>query len=486
MKIRTALFLMLFLVAVGGLAFGESFPHKVTGSVILSDTSQDQLYRLTDFNLDGDFNDPGECILYYDGVPDGRTNPIKIDSDRLGNVIVSDTTLDDIIVLKDMNGDGDAMDSGELTVYIDQTNASGVIFGSIQGITTDLNGDLYFVNASSTGFTDFVARATDLNSDGDCQDAGEIVVLYDSVVADGLGVPIILAVPATCALAKDGSILVADVNDPNGNDPILRMIDLNGDDDMYDTDEVTYWYDDTIGNYDLSYVGGMPEVAEKFLLLTDFTADIVYLGVDWNEDGDILDLDEMTIVRDGTGTPYPDFPYTTARAGVNSIHWDIFLTEGGSSSGAPDGLHGMRDLNNDLDCDDADELVQVYDDTLGDLGMSLIKGIAMLKGPYLTLEGTPQIGSTVDFVVDGTVGDECQIAWSFFDAYYPVPPIGILQIGQPRHVIFQGTIGADGYATQSVTIPNNPSLVGYMVRAQSLAGDAYLKVLSNLLVFNIQ
>ena len=91
MKTRTALFLMLLMAAACGLALGESYPHKVTGSVILSDTSEDMLYRLTDFNLDGDFNDPGEAIVFYDGTVHGRTNPIKIDTDRLGNVFVSDT-----------------------------------------------------------------------------------------------------------------------------------------------------------------------------------------------------------------------------------------------------------------------------------------------------------------------------------------------------------------------------------------------------------
>ena len=185
---------------------------------------------------------------FYDATDPGggSSNPIVLTTGPLGYVYVSNTSTDTIMKLKDLNGDGDADDAGEATVYIDLNNGSGVLFSSIFGMAFDTNGDLYIVNSSSGAAVDFIGLCKDLNADGDCNDAGEISILYDSPTAIANGV-IELYVPMPCVLMPDGWLVVSDVNDPNGNDVLVRMKDLNGDGDLYDANEVDYFYDDTVG-----------------------------------------------------------------------------------------------------------------------------------------------------------------------------------------------------------------------------------------------
>jgi len=484
MKVKTVLYLALLFMVVGGIALGQALPLERTGSLIITDTGDDLVFRCTDFNLDGDYNDVDEIILFFDPDPGSLgSNPIKITADTLGNVYVSDTTQDCVFRLKDLNGDGDALDAGESIVYVDPTNAGGILISGFQGMACDTNGDLYLVNSGTSTVPDYVCRCRDLTGDDDCNDAGEMVVLYDSIVAAGLFVPIILAVPMPCVLDSDGYLYVSDVNDPNGNDVIVRMKDLNGDDDMYDTDEVIYFYDDTIGSYALSMVDSMAIMHDGRILMNESLLDIIYIGDDMNGDGDILDLGEIWIYRDGTGTPKPDSSKGTAVSGLNDLYWSVYLAEYTD----PDGFHGMRDLNGDDDCNDTDELEQVYDETIGALPVGTPKGLAFLKGPSLKVEGVPQIGGSIDIIVDGCVGNAYRAAYSWTpSAGILIPPYGVLNLGGNRVVIGSGTIGNDGTGTLTRTIPNNSSFVGRTIYLQCIAGDAYLSLFSNAVAVTIQ
>lgn len=481
--LKTAFLAMLLMVLVGTTATAQVDPQKGTGSLIMSDTGDDLIFRLTDFDLDGDFDDPGEIILFYDATDPsgGSSNPIKIKTGPLGYIYVGNTSLDTVVRLMDLNGNGDAADSGEATIYIDNTNASGVVFSSTQGMAFDTNGDLWLSNSSSGDVNDFIARARDLNADGDCQDAGEIEVLYDSVEAQVQGLSIILNVPMPCVLDENGYLYVSDVNDPNGDDPIIRMKDLNDDGDMYDLDEVTMYYDDLVGSYDFRNVDSLAFTHDGKLLMNESLDDIIYIGEDANSNGRIDDLGEVTIYRDGSGAR-PDSSKGTVVAGLTSLHWDVFLAEYGD----PDGAHGLRDLNSDGDCDDPDELKQVYDETLGDLAVGTPKGLTFMRGPWLRMEGVPQIGATVDVYMAGTIDYTYRIAWSLSTTGGTlIPPIGMLYLGTPYQVFAYGTIPANGEAMHPISIPNNPAIVGWNVYVQGLVNDSYLHLLSNDLLIVI-
>lgn len=92
-----------------------------TGNFALNangDGTNGLIFRCEDLNLDGDANDAGETTLFFDGSSTSGTFsfPKIVGMDAWGDsvyvaALVNDTT---IFQLTDLNGDGDAMDAGEL------------------------------------------------------------------------------------------------------------------------------------------------------------------------------------------------------------------------------------------------------------------------------------------------------------------------------------------------------------------------------------
>jgi hypothetical protein len=472
MNYRTTLLLAFLFMLTGSLAFGQVLPHKTTGSLIVSDTTNDMVYRLTDFDLDGSFHGATEIIEFY--YP-GSGNPIKVTSDHRGYIYVSDTTADSITRLIDLNGDGDALDAGESNSYVDNGNMSAVLLSSPQGLSFDKDGTLYIVNSGSSGVNDMVCRAIDGNNDGDCNDAGEIVVLYDSVEALNQGLTIILTVPMPCALGPDGYLYVSDVQNALTGEPILRMKDLNGDNDLYDAGEVTYYYDDSVGAIDFSNVDSLAWTHDGKLVMNESSQDLIYIGFDGNSDGDIQDAGEIVLYRSGA-SQRPDSSKGTAVSGENDLYWDIYVAEYND----PNGCHAMRDLNDDKDFEDSGEFMQVYDDTVGALGLASPKGMTFMKGPSLSYSGTPSVGNTIDINLEGTVGSFYRIAWSLYASDLILPPHGTLHLRWLPNTLATGNIPANGLAVQPVTIPAS-AFPGLTIYLQALAGDFYLRTLSNRL-----
>ncbi|MEM7309889.1 MAG: hypothetical protein AAF682_24650 [Planctomycetota bacterium] len=91
------------------------FSTSVTGDVINA-----LVFRGVDNNLDGDVNDAGEVTIYYDGSVDGplglgeQIDKIVGMGEDDGWLYLADATGARINRIKDMNGDGDAMDAGEI------------------------------------------------------------------------------------------------------------------------------------------------------------------------------------------------------------------------------------------------------------------------------------------------------------------------------------------------------------------------------------
>ena len=283
---RCAIALSLLVLAVAGFALqadAQVLPLERTGSLILLDQGDDLVYRLTDFNLDGDYNDLGEIIEFYDAADPGgaSSSPFTLTTGPRGYVYLSNSSLNHIVRLKDINGDGDAEDAGESLIYIDSSNASGAGLSALFGMAFDTNGDLYVSNSGSGSSIDWVGRCRDLDGDGDCNDAGEITVFYDSPTASGLGLPV-LKTPLFCLLLSDGWLLVTDVNAPAGNDVILRMKDLNGDGDVYDAGELGVFYDDTVGSVAFDMVDTLALTHDGKLILNDSGQDKLFIAEDLN------------------------------------------------------------------------------------------------------------------------------------------------------------------------------------------------------------
>ncbi len=149
--------------------------------IFLGDQRLDKIFLTQDLNKDGDANDPLEVSVYFDGsnasgLVDPTGNVFTIFQSESGAVFYGDGNTDSVYRLRDRNRDGDALDKGEAAVWFAPTNAlptpNGIAEGSDQAI--------YIVNAG-TGASpaDVVYRTQDLNRDGDAMDDGESSIWLD-------------------------------------------------------------------------------------------------------------------------------------------------------------------------------------------------------------------------------------------------------------------------------------------------------------------
>ena len=173
-------------IAVLGLALAACTAASGQTRFVVGDRTSDAMWLLTDVNGNGVIDEPGEVNLFFDVTNAAGTittaNPTALAIHADGRVLVGDQTSRSLILLRDLNADGDAQDAGESLVCADATNASGISFAFPCGFAFDSGGFAFAVNAGNSYGDDGVYRLEDLNADGDFQDAGEITVY----VGDGV------------------------------------------------------------------------------------------------------------------------------------------------------------------------------------------------------------------------------------------------------------------------------------------------------------
>lgn len=264
-------------------------------AVYAGDGDTDAVYRLRDLNNDGDANDEGEATLWFseadnaagftlptpNGIAEGPDGAIYI-----VNAGVSSRPADAIYRTVDLNGDGDANDEGEATVWLDLTtlvptsspydlsfigdrgyliDPSGGAEDSIYTFRDDdgsgtIEADEFsvFATKTATGATiDFTAAAdgesmivwewldrdtgtysiyrfTDLNGSGDIDEAGETVEIWNTDQLPG-----VFDTFAGFSIAADGEGRIALTSNDSGafGDNVYILEDLNGDGDYFDVGE---------------------------------------------------------------------------------------------------------------------------------------------------------------------------------------------------------------------------------------------------------
>jgi len=231
-----------------------------------------QIVRLEDLNRDGDALDTGERTVWADGLG----SPRSVTQGAGGNWYVTELSNDQVWRLVDTNGDGDALDTGERTLYAD---------GLVSPYSAMVHeGDLLVTEYSASDGQ--VHRLADVNGDGDALDVGE-------------NLPITPIVPYPLGLLANGSggffFSAFDA------DAVYQARDLNGDGDMLDTAEVLRYADSVFGGVDGPW-GMTPNAGDGFLL-ADFMDDQVLLVRDVTGDGDALDPGEVTVWADGVTAP---------------------------------------------------------------------------------------------------------------------------------------------------------------------------------------
>src|SRR5262245_46153276 len=188
-------------------------PYARTFDLVVVDSTYDGVWRLSDFNQDGDYNDPGEIIPFYSDLTPGGValgNPACIVAGPDGTVYVADSTEDIVLALRDGNGDGDANDPGEYRVFFHSvTSTSGITMAAAQGITVDAFGRLFLAvaNAGTVG-QDMILMLQDLDADGDAEDLNEASVYC--LIPTGAGA-VGNSIPTKVVAALDGNLYYTDV-----------------------------------------------------------------------------------------------------------------------------------------------------------------------------------------------------------------------------------------------------------------------------------
>lgn len=212
-----------------------------------SSTPQDAIYRTVDLNGDGDANDAGEATLWLD-VQTVIDTAVPFDISFDGNVAyLNDLTgaaTDAIYRIEDKNGDGSIQEDEVQTFISDDMN-----FGAPVDIAnaTSVDGSLYTLTwFPASGEISKLYRLTDLDGSGQIDDQSEAVEVWNaSAMPEGFGAEIGFSVAAD----EDGNLSLT-ANTFSGVNSVVRLSDLNGDGDYLDAGETSVFgssnYDDQL------------------------------------------------------------------------------------------------------------------------------------------------------------------------------------------------------------------------------------------------
>lgn len=423
-----------------------TLPHQRTFDVLVGDQNFDGVYRLVDWNQDGDYDDAGEVVVYYDSafgsVPLGT--PSGIAQLANGTALVCDVTSDVIVALRDQNGDGDANDPGEHWVYFDNNNASGVGMFSMQGICVDLLDRVFVANGNNgQGGTDGIFLLEDLDQDGDVLDAGEVRSYCDIPNSGGSTGH---SNPFDVAVGPDNNLYYTD-NGLNGpiTKGLYRLTDLNLDGDCNDVGEWNLYWQPSSGAT-APFLGAVLFDQTGAILIADYGSNQVVRGRDLNAD-DFIDPSEQTVFFQTGG----------------SIFYDAAMRDDGavlvSDYTSPGLIFTLQDQNNDGDAMDAGESSTSYTAA----GAARPRSMTLMRAPLLEMSPPiVQIGNTTNCLV--RTEQAFDLAAVFFSAApaapFALPPWGNGEIDPfTAAVLGFGIADANAQFVLPFAIPNNPSVV---------------------------
>jgi hypothetical protein len=148
-------------------------------------------------------------------------------------VFVHDQIADEILRLVDRNGDGDATDPGEATVFLDDSLPPALGNDNAQGLVALGPGDLL---ATDNFEPDNITRSQDFNNDGDALDPGETFVYFDGQLPGGFT----LTNPAELRLIGSARYLLLDNNTlDEANPEAVYLLEEINDDLIISGDEVS-------------------------------------------------------------------------------------------------------------------------------------------------------------------------------------------------------------------------------------------------------
>jgi len=385
-------------------------------TVLVTDTSADAVFRCVDLDGNGDFNGQDEITVFYDDQsgPFPLTNNAAMVRLPDGSYLVSDTTEDVLLRLRDLDGDGDALDAGEATLFYDGTgaSASGVELTSARGMFADGDGVVWVASANTGGGgVDAIVRLEDLDGDGDASDAGEAVEFYTPAPGGSVGD----SIPSAVARIGDGAVYYVETGStgvlPKG---VYRLEDLDGSGVIDGNNEVSLFFEPP-------GLGGSPfhwdlaTDAQGRFYLNDTGNDVLWRFSDVDGDGAVDPQTEADLVYQAPGS---------------SLIWESAVAPDGSlyvaEDQSPDRLLRLVDLDGDGLFSGPGEEQTIFDETVA-LGPTLI---ASPKG--VVFEGG-----------DGTIGaSECG-------------PAALNSTGSPASITAAGSVSvaADDVTLTATDVP---------------------------------
>ena len=368
------------------------------GLLYVCDSSSDRVVRLTDSNRSGlvEMDIPGEISVFYDDSSPGPdlSTPSHLAAGSHGALLLLDGgTVDAVLVLSDKNGDGDAVDEGEVSTFYDATGG-GPKLSTPNTLIAAGDGAFYVSDDGSSGRR--IIWIKDIYGDGDALDAGEARVVYD---ASALSVPVLEDVESI-AVSPDGSIYAAD----NTLQAVFVLRDATGDGDFFDEGELAPFFQ---GGGDLVLEDIESMVFEKGALYAcDKATGKIARLVDGNGDGDAGDPGEAAMFLDKGTSP-----------AVGSITDVIFASDGTILvlESSKDTVFGLTDSNGDGDVLDAGEVLR----WLADDGSTLATPSGLVLVPEAAEPPLPRF-LRGDATADGKL-----------DISDPIAALGYLFLGRP-------------------------------------------------------
>jgi hypothetical protein len=349
-------------------------------AVFVHDQSSDEILRMVDLNGDGDAHDPGEVTLFFDDGPpvtgvDNAQGMVAIDPWTL--MATDNFTPDNIVMLFDLDRNGDAFGPNEAIVWFDGTLPIGIAMTNPAELRRRSDGTFFLLdnNTLDTTRPEAIYILDDANGNLNI-DPGEITLFHELS-------PVGISATTTFDVVEDnnGFVYTLDITDPSQIESIDRI------------DPVTGQRAEWLSSQTLFNLRGFV-MGSTFELEFDPGRNEVIFG-----STNLGSAQHILAARDSNGTGVIDAPAEIRVLWSESTHADGFDT--GSprdfwrsddgrllwTDGLRDRVMLLQDLNNDLDYNDAGETTVFFD-----AATATANGLPSLSLP-LSLTGAPLCGA---------------------------------------------------------------------------------------------
>lgn len=378
-----------------GLLAGTAFADPGPCVVYLFDQDLDQMLQILDLNEDGDTLDPGEVTIFFDDQPAGTgvENAQALAMPALHEVLATDNfDPPNVVRLRDIDEDGDALDAGESSVWFSGQLPGGYVLDMPVALTIGPDGAQYLIDSPFDDPTNpqAIYRLEDLDEDGDVDDAGEVTMWLE------------LAAPGEPTIAMrdlefdtHGGAYYEDRGYAVHNGKVMRVDVATQTTSVYlDSDVLTA----LTGNLRLNQGWGRgvlfaPDWDE--LLVSAFygvSTDVLVAVKDRNGSGAIDVANEVRVIWDQTASthdPNVDEPRDLCRLADGSLVWGCQLF---------DRVWRLYDRNGDTDFNDVSEQILIYDAATAEAaGQPAARRLASvtsrLCGPVTTSADDPPVAT---------------------------------------------------------------------------------------------